>query len=103
MTRDQAKAWFEENNLLRAVDPQRSEAYALAIEALTHEKFTVLREGEIAVIEVERHLPPEAHERFRERWLKLTSTKAVILDGGVRLAGKIEKAGPSYDVPAEPL
>jgi hypothetical protein len=103
MTRDQAKAWFEEA-AATGVWPARgaTEALGHAVEALSQPKFVALREGEVAVFEIDHTVKDDLYERIRYGWERYTGTRPVVLPAGVRLAGKVSP-GPSYEVPAVPL
>lgn len=88
MTREEAKKWFEEK--LAGELPTGGgvrPAYDQAVAALAQPKFVAVREGEVAVLEVERRLTPDQWNRIRESWEAITKTKAIVLDGGVKLAG----------------
>jgi hypothetical protein len=67
------------------------EAYAAAIVALSAEQVAVIQPGDVAVIEVERHLTSEQYERLRDKWAELTGApRPCVIDGGLRLAGVVK-------------
>jgi len=81
LTREEAKKWFEA--ALAGELPTGNKirpAYEAAFEALSQPKFIALREGEIAVIEVDHHLDAAAMQRFREQWQAYTNTRVVVLE-----------------------
>jgi hypothetical protein len=107
MTRSEALAWFEARVQVPrgtgSVEGEDRKAYGLAIEALAQPKFVSVQSGDIAVLEVGRQISTELAEKIRDSWRELTGSRAVVVDGGLRLAGVVKTTGPSYEVPAEPL
>lgn len=96
MTREEAKQWFEmalagEMKTGGGIRP----AYERALEALSQPKFIALKQGEVAVLEVEQPLSDAQYVNLREHWEKATGTKAVVLDKSVRLVGRVESSSPS--------